>query len=331
MFEVKIYDFSNYEQLRDLLTDDQQFRPRVLDSDFLNRVKSKVDELLVAEEGARRYIEAINRRKGAAVLGFFTGGTSEPIYEALRNAYSSRKISFRSVTTFNMDEYAGLPFRHEQNYRRFMNENLFKCVDIDAHRTFFPDCMNGRELEEGEYDFLIEIMGGIDVQGGGIGTNGHMAFVEPKPLSFYVKNPSYFMTGKRELTPETRKANSRYFGHDESKVPTHAFTMGPGTLLKTKELDIYVIGRHKADAVKKAIEGPVTTEVPASLVREHGNGAFILDSAAASKLEREYETVSSVNDETLKRALTLVKREYMWKRDDDDEAYTIAAFGMTRD
>ena len=330
MLEVKIYDFRNYDQIRGLLANDHHLKSRVLDTDFLNRIKAKIDELLIAEEGTRRYVEIIKSKKGAAVLGFFTGGTAEPIYLGLREAYKARQMSFRHVITFNMDEYAGLPPCHVQGYRKFMHQNLFDHIHIDAHQTHFPDSVNGRELEEGEYDFLIGIMGGIDLQGGGIGTNGHIAFVEPKSPMFYFKNPSFRLTGKRELSQETRKANSRYFGGDENKVPRYAYTMGLETLLNTKKLVIYATGKHKADAVKKAIEGAVTTEVPASFVQEHGNGSFVLDSAAASGLEREYERICSANDETVKHAMRHVSGEEMWKRTTEDEEYISRAFGMTR-
>lgn len=283
MTKIIIYDFKDFEKMRYLYFD--CFKGQLsLDSDDVGAMKSRVDELAIGRLGAERYIQTIRKKNGKAVLGFFTGGTSEPIYAALTKAYENKKVSFQDVVTFNMDEYDGLAPLHEQSYRRFMKEQLFNHVDIDDRNTHFPDHENGNILQDGEYDEMILKAGDIDRQGGGIGPNAHMAFVEPRDLYYVVMNPDYLVTGRRKLTEETRRANSRFFENIDS-VPHYAYTMGLHTLMKSKALDIYAFGPHKAAAIKKSVEDPISFDVPASFVQEHDNSTFILDIAAASNLD----------------------------------------------
>lgn len=215
--------------------------------------------------------------KPASVLGLATGSTPLGTYAELVKAYSSGRISFRDVTTFNLDEYAGLDPDNDQSYRWFMNHNLFDHVDIDKSKTHVPDglCENSHTMCD-EYEKAIEAAGGIDIQLLGLGHNGHIGFNEPSdefPIA----------THKVELTASTIEANSRLFASID-EVPTHAYTMGIGTIMKAKKIVVIANGEGKAEIVKRAFKGDVTTQVPASILQSHPNVTIILDKEAAKLL-----------------------------------------------
>lgn len=215
--------------------------------------------------------------KPNAVLGLATGGTPVGIYKQLVEANKEGLLSFNDVTTYNLDEYVGIAGEHDQSYRYYMNENLFNHIDIDKQRTHVP---NGEaadlELECSRYDAAIEAAGQLDIQLLGLGHNGHIGFNEPD-------DHQIGGTHVVELAQETRQANARYFASMD-EVPSKAITMGVATILKAKTVLLVVKGQDKADIVKQALQGPITTQCPASLLQLHPNLIVLLDQAAGSKL-----------------------------------------------
>jgi len=228
-------------------------------------------------ESAATIISSLIRTNPRAVLGLATGGTPVGIYKHLANDYARGMFSCREVTTFNLDEYVGLPANHAQSYRTYMQEHLFRHVDLPADRAHIP---NGNaadpEAECRAYDAMIEQAGQLDLQLLGLGHNGHIGFNEPA---------SALTSGTHvvELAEETRRANARYFDSLD-QVPRQALTMGVGTILKAKMVLLVVKGADKADIVKQSLQGPITTECPASLLQTHPRLIVLLDRAAAGKL-----------------------------------------------
>ena len=182
-------------------------------------------------------------------LGLATGSTPLGIYKYMRDeTWDSKK-----VYTFNLDEYADLPYNHPQSYEHFMEENLFAYKQF--RYSYFP--------ENERYDDIIKNNGGIDIQILGIGTNGHIAFNEPG-------SPRDSLTRKVELTENTREDNSRFFGSIE-EVPTHAWTMGIESIMRAKQIYLLANGKHKKDILEKACYGDITSDIPASYLQEHDN------------------------------------------------------------
>lgn len=226
-----------------------------------------------------RLIEDRVKVKPGAVLGLATGRTMERVYAQL--AMSS--ASFKECTTFNLDEYIGLPSDDAQSYRHYMWEHFFSKVDIDIQNTFVPDGQ-ATDLQQAATDFenAIETAGGIDTQLLGIGVAGHIGFNEP--LSSIMSR-----TRDKCLTPKTREQNAAMFGGDANKVPKRALTMGVGTILQARELILLATGSAKADIVARAVEGPITSMVSASSIQLHPNCKVIVDEEAAGCLQgREY-------------------------------------------
>lgn len=213
-----------------------------------------------------------------AVLGLATGGTMEPVYAQLIARAVEAQVSFAGLHTFNLDEYIGLAGDHPQSYRTTMDRLLFEHVDIPRDRTHLPrgDAENpGAEARD--YEAQIEAAGGIDLQLLGLGANGHVGFNEP---SSSLASP----TRIKRLARSTIAANARFFGPDE-QVPTHAITMGIGTIMKAKKLLMLATGSGKAEAVSAALEGPVTASCPASILQFHPEATVILDQEAAAGLK----------------------------------------------
>jgi len=190
-------------------------------------------------------------------------------------------LDFSNVTTFNLDEYIGLPGDHEQSYRYFMNEKLFNHINIDMARTHVPDGM-ASDFENSckEYEDAIISAGGIDIQLLGIGANGHIAFNEPG-------SSLGSRTRVKTLDKKTIEDNSRFFDKVED-VPRYAVTMGVGTIMDAREILLLAFEDNKAEAIAQAIEGPITSQIPATIVQMHRKATVIVGNAAASKLKREY-------------------------------------------
>lgn len=215
--------------------------------------------------------------KPKAVLGLATGGTMVPLYERLVSAYQAGAVSFAGVTTFNLDEYIGIPPEHPCSYHTYMRDILFQHIDIDQSRTHLPHGMPDDVDAEGErYEAEIAAAGGISLQLLGIGKNGHIGFNEPS-------SSLASRTRVKTLTETTRNANRQYFPEGE-ETPRFALTMGIGTILDARECLLIATGADKAQAVADMIEGPVSAACPASALQFHRHATIITDQEAASQL-----------------------------------------------
>jgi len=217
--------------------------------------------------------------KPDAVLGLATGGTPEGCYAELVSMRKKEGLDFSRLTTFNLDEYLGLPPTHQQSYHWYMDERLFSHINIDKNRTYVPDGLapTPREFCE-SYEQLIRSSGGIDLQVLGIGGNGHIGFNEPG-------SPFDSRTRVVDLSEETRKDNSRFFG-SINQVPRQAITMGLATIMEARRIVLLASGVNKARAVEHTVKGPVSVEVPASILQRHPDCIFLLDEEAASILSK---------------------------------------------
>jgi glucosamine-6-phosphate deaminase len=250
----------------------------------------------IADDRAAEEILRELRRKPTLVLGLATGSTPLGVYERLVAAHRRQGIDFSRVRTFNLDEYLDLGSDHPQSYRRFMRENLFDHLDIPPENIHFPPA-EGNDLEARcqEYEDRIAEAGGIDVQLLGIGGNGHIGFNEPT-------SSLRFRTCIQTLTPKTLKDNSRFFPHGEFQ-PHLAATMGLGTILDARRILLQASGQGKAEAVRSAIEGPISAFCPASVLQIHPHTLYLLDEDAASLLTmRSYYQEAQANEEALRRA-----------------------------
>ena len=230
----------------------------------------------IAEQAAAIYKELL-AAKPDAVLGFATGSTPLDLYAELARMCDAGEISFKDVTTFNLDEYVGLEPTHDQSYRYFMDENLFSKIDVDPANTHVPSGLDTSDEALAAYDAAIEAAGGEDLHVLGIGVNGHIAFNKPG-------DPIDTMTHVVELTQNTREVNARFFDSIDD-VPTHAVTMGIKSIMHARKLILIALGEAKADAIKAAVEGPVDPACPASVLQLHPDVTFFCDEAAASKLD----------------------------------------------
>ena len=213
----------------------------------------------------------------ASTLGLATGSTPIGLYADLVEDFQADRISFEQVTTFNLDEYRGLSPEHDQSYSYFMQKNLFDHVDIDTEATSVPDGSNPDAQAACEsYELAISEAGGIDLQLLGLGHNGHIGFNEPCD-EFPVR------THVVELTESTINANSRLF-ESIDQVPREAYTMGIGTIMKARAILVVASGVDKAQIVRDAFFGPVTPQVPASVLQLHPNVTVVVDAEAGSLL-----------------------------------------------
>jgi glucosamine-6-phosphate deaminase len=216
--------------------------------------------------------------KEKAVLGLATGCSTILTYEALIKKCKQEQISFKSVTTFNLDEYVGLSPDHPQSYRHYMNNKFFDHIDINYKNVFIPECFDDDYLATCEkYESTIKRRGGIDIQLLGIGTNGHIGFNEPT-------SSLNSRTRIKTLTQNTIENNSRFFKNNET-LPTLAITMGIGTIMEAKQILLLGLGKHKSQAVAEIIEGPVSSFFPGSILQLHKNVIVALDKHAASDLK----------------------------------------------
>ena len=232
----------------------------------------------VARTLARRVAAAL-RENPRIVLGLPTGRTPLLFYEELVRLHGDEAVDFSQATTFNLDEFVGIPAEHPGSYRTFMRRFLFEHVNIDPARTHFLDGAAADLAEECDrYEDAIDAAGGIDLQILGIGTNGHIGFNEPGP-------ELDARTHRVTLRPETRRSNAALFGGDPSKVPLHALSMGMGTILHARKAVLLATGDTKASCVERVVRGPITTTLPASLLQLHPDAELMLDQAAAHGLD----------------------------------------------
>ena len=215
--------------------------------------------------------------KPNCVLGLATGSTPIGTYDQLVEWYNKGDLDFSEVTTVNLDEYKGLPRTNDQSYYYFMHQHLFDRVNIDPERTNVPNGMEpDAEKECGRYEELIRSLGGVDLQLLGLGHNGHIGFNEPGEA--FEKE-----THCVDLTESTIEANKRFFASADD-VPKQAYTMGIKTIMQAKKILIVVNGENKADIVERAFFGPVTPEVPASILQLHNDVTLVGDDAALAKI-----------------------------------------------
>lgn len=215
--------------------------------------------------------------KPNCVLGLATGSTPIGTYDQLVEWYNKGDLDFSEVTTVNLDEYKGLPCTNDQSYYYFMHQHLFDRVNIDPERTNVPNGMElDAEKECGRYEELIRSLGGVDLQLLGLGHNGHIGFNEPGEA--FEKE-----THCVDLTESTIEANKRFFASADD-VPKQAYTMGIKTIMQAKKILIVVNGENKADIVERAFFGPVTPEVPASILQLHNDVTLVGDEAALAKI-----------------------------------------------
>ena len=215
--------------------------------------------------------------KPDCVLGLATGSTPIGTYENLVEKYKAGDLDFSEVNTVNLDEYKGLPRTNDQSYYYFMHENLFDKVNIDPEKTNLPDGMKpDSDAECARYEELIQSLGGVDLQLLGLGHNGHIGFNEPAKA--FDKE-----THCVDLQERTIEANKRFFASAD-EVPRQAYTMGIKTIMQARKILVVVSGEDKADIVAKAFFGPVTPDVPASILQMHPDVTVVADAAALAKV-----------------------------------------------
>lgn len=229
----------------------------------------------VSKRAAEIVAEQI-KAKSDSVLGLATGSTPIGMYKNLVKMYEDGEISFKNIKTVNLDEYVGLEPTDVNSYRYFMNQHLFSKVDIDIDNTHVPNGVaTDVNSECDEYSKLTKELG-VNLQVLGLGENGHIGFNEPG-------TPFDCECHVVDLTESTIKANSRLFEREED-VPRQAISMGIKNIMDAKKIILIVTGEQKADALDKVINGPLTPEVPGSVLGLHHEVTVICDEAAASKL-----------------------------------------------
>ncbi|MBI1389749.1 MAG: glucosamine-6-phosphate deaminase [bacterium] len=228
---------------------------------------------------AAKEVSNLIRNKPNCVLGLATGSTPLGLYQELIRMHKEEGLDFSKISTFNLDEYYGIPPAHPQSYYAFMHENFFNHINVQPERIYLP---SGTATDVNAfcqwYEEEIKRLGGIDLQILGIGRDGHIAFNEPG-------SALGSRTRIKTLTRETVEDNARFFGSVED-VPRYAITMGVGTIQEAKQIILIASGENKAEIIAKAIEGPVTAQVTGSVLQLHAQTVVYLDEAAASKLER---------------------------------------------
>jgi glucosamine-6-phosphate deaminase len=213
------------------------------------------------------------------VLGLPTGRTPIRLYHELGAMHAKGQIDFARATTFNLDEFLGIPSSHPGSYRSFMQEHLFSRVNLSPERINIPNGAAADPAAECErYERAIAEAGGIDLQLLGIGTNGHIGFNEPaRELAA--------MTHRVVLKASTRHSNAGLFGGDESQVPKEALSMGMATIMHARRIVLMATGKSKARCIQRVVHGPITTKLPASFLQLHRHVELMLDESAASALD----------------------------------------------
>lgn len=213
-------------------------------------------------------------------LGLATGETPKGIYSDLIKRYRENKVSFKNITTFNLDEYIGLHPQSPDSYHFYMQEKLFNHIDCPKENIHIPNgCAEDLNNECGNYEKLIEESGGIDLQLLGIGTNGHIGFNEPG-TAFDTH------THITKLAPSTIEANTPLLV-EEKKLPSHALSMGLKTIRQTKKIILVAFGKQKADAIQRLLNGEVSEGFPASILKKHSDIKIVIDSELNNELKVE--------------------------------------------
>lgn len=231
-----------------------------------------------AAAGLARDIAAGLRRKPSLVIGLPTGRTPIPLYRSLRELVSAGLADFSQATTFNLDEFLGIAPSDPRSYRQFMERHLFTGINLSRRRIrFLKGTARDPLAEAARYERAIARAGGLDLLILGLGANGHIGFNEPAPALVT-------FTHVCTLKPATRRANAEWFGGRVSRVPSRALSMGMGTILKSRRIVLLATGRDKAPAIRRLVEGRVTTRLPASFLQLHPSAEVWLDREAAAGL-----------------------------------------------
>lgn len=219
--------------------------------------------------------------KPDSVLGLATGSSPVGMYKLLIEWCKNGDLDFSNVKSVNLDEYFGLTADNDQSYAYFMYHNLFKGINIDVKNTYLPDGTNPDVANEcARYDAVIDSMGGVDIQVLGIGGNGHIGFNEPSDV---FKLGTHCVT----LDKKTIEANSRFFNSID-EVPTKAYTMGVGSIMKAKKILMVVNGEAKAQAMLDSFFGDITPRVQASILQMHPDCVIVADDAALKLIDEKF-------------------------------------------
>jgi len=231
----------------------------------------------VAEALADR-LAATLREKADAVLGLASGRTPVDGYAEMQRLHAAGQMDWSRASTFNLDEFAGIDGGHPGSFRTFMEDHLFAGVNLRPERIHFLDgAAADLDAECERYEAAIAEAGGIDLQILGIGSNGHIGFNEPG-------DDLPVRTHRVRLMESTRRDNAALFGHDPSKVPSEALSMGIGTILHARRIVLVATGAKKAECIRQSVNGRITTRVPASMLQVHPDVEMLLDEEAASRL-----------------------------------------------
>lgn len=235
----------------------------------------KVRDYAQLSRKAANFIAAQVIQKTDSVLGLATGSSPIGLYENLVSMYENGDLDFSGITTVNLDEYRGLEGSNEQSYRWFMNHHLFSRINIPAENTHVPDgTIEDAAAACNSYEEILKQVGTVDIQLLGLGHDGHIGFNEPDD---HFPNTTHCV----DLTSETIQANKRFFEKEED-VPRQAYTMGIGTIMRAKSILVIVSGADKASILKQVLTGPVTPQVPGSILQFHPDVTVIADEAALS-------------------------------------------------
>ena len=231
-----------------------------------------------AAQALARRIAAVLRSDPDVVLGLPTGRSPVAAYAELRRMHAAGRVDFSRASTFNLDEFAGIAADHPGSFRRFMEEHLFRGVNVDRDRVHFLDgAAADFDAECERYEAAIDAAGGIGLQILGIGANGHIGFNEPGEALAA-------RTHRVTLHEVTRRENAALFGGDAGSVPREALSMGMATILRARRIVLIATGERKAGCVERATRGPLTTRLPASFLQTHRDVELFLDRAAAALL-----------------------------------------------
>jgi glucosamine-6-phosphate deaminase len=236
------------------------------------------DERTLARTLAGQIAQAL-AEKPDLVLGLPTGRTPIRLYHELGSMHAKGQIDFARATTFNLDEFLGIPSSHPGSYRSFMQQHLFSRVNLSPQRINIPNgTASDPAAECARYERAIADAGGIDLQLLGIGTNGHIGFNEPaRELAG--------TTHRVALKASTRHSNAALFGGDERQVPEEALSMGMATIMHARRIVLIATGKSKARCIQRLVHGPITPKLPASFLQMHRHVELMLDETAASALD----------------------------------------------
>lgn len=233
-----------------------------------------------SQEAAKIFIKQV-KEKPNSILGLATGTTPIGLYKVLVADHKENGTSYKDVTSYNLDEYVGLDGNHPQSYRYFMFDHLFNHVDINPENVNVPAGKGDLQAFCDEYNKALD-ENPVDIQLLGIGSNGHIGFNEPG-TSFDA------VTHIVDLKQSTIEDNARlFFDGKIDEVPKQAVSMGIKNIMNAKKVVLLAFGKGKAAAVKGMIEGPVSTDLPASALQNHDNVVVIMDKEAAQLLEKDY-------------------------------------------